>query len=42
MSADHGSCYVPTKKMLVAYVTAYKEHAESNDGEMQGCEASAH
>ncbi|MDF2695204.1 MAG: hypothetical protein K0S65_3587, partial [Labilithrix sp.] len=41
-TAKDGSCYLPTKKMLVAYVTACKEHAESNDGEMQGCEASAH
>jgi hypothetical protein len=40
-TAKDGSCYLPTRKMVVDYVSACKEHVASNDGEMQGCEASA-
>lgn len=38
-TAKDGSCYLPTRTMLVDYVKACKAHAASNDGEMQGCEA---
>jgi len=38
-AAKDGSCYLPTKKMVVDYVAACKEHQASNDGQMQGCEA---
>lgn len=38
-TAKDGSCYLPTKQMLVSYVAACKARAASNDGEMQGCEA---
>ena len=38
-TAKDGSCYLPTRKMLVKYVNACKQHATSNAGEMQGCEA---
>jgi len=38
-TAKDGSCYLPTRKMLVRYVNACTQHIASNDGEMQGCEA---
>lgn len=40
-AAKDGSCYLPTKKMVVDYVTACKAHQASNDGQMQGCQASS-
>ena len=33
-AAKDGSCYLPTRTMVVEYVAACKEHAASNDGEM--------
>jgi hypothetical protein len=38
-TAKDGSCYLPTREMLVAFVSACEEHIASNGGEMQGCEA---
>ena len=38
-TAKDGSCYLPTRRMLVRYVQACKEHVSSNAGEMQGCQA---
>jgi hypothetical protein len=40
-AAKDGSCYLPTKKMVVDYVAACKAHQASNDGQMQGCQASS-
>lgn len=40
-AAKDGSCYLPTKKMVIEYAGACKEHAASHDGQMQGCEASS-
>ena len=39
ISAAHkdGSCFLPTRTMLVDYVKACKEHQAGNEGEMQGC-----
>ncbi len=37
-TAKDGSCYLPTRKMLVDFVTTCKAHAADNDGEMKGCE----
>ena len=38
-AAKDGSCYLPTRTMVVDYVKACKEHQAANDGEMQGCQA---
>ena len=38
-AAKDGSCFLPTKQMVIDYAKACKEHAASNDGEMQGCQA---
>jgi hypothetical protein len=38
-AAKDGSCYLPTKQMVIDYAKACKEHQASNAGEMQGCEA---
>lgn len=38
-TAKDGSCYLPTRKMLVDYLAACKTHAAESDDEMQGCEA---
>lgn len=40
-AAKDGSCLLPTKRMVIDYAKACKEHAASNGGEMQGCEAAA-
>lgn len=37
-TAKDGSCYLPTRSMVVKYVAACKAHAADNAGEMQGCE----
>ncbi|MCA9587749.1 MAG: hypothetical protein KC657_20635 [Myxococcales bacterium] len=39
-AAKDGSCYLPTRKMVVDYAKACKDYAASHDGEMQGCQAS--
>ncbi|MBX3191868.1 MAG: hypothetical protein KF819_33060 [Labilithrix sp.] len=39
-AAKDGSCYLPTKQMLVNYAQACNRHQASNAGEMQGCQAS--
>jgi hypothetical protein len=38
-AAKDGSCYLPTKQMVIDYAKTCKEHAASHAGEMQGCEA---
>lgn len=38
-AAKDGSCFLPTKQMVIDYAKACKEHAAGNDNEMQGCEA---
>lgn len=38
-AAKDGSCFLPTRQMVIDYAKACKEHAASNAGEMQGCEA---
>ena len=37
-TAKDGSCYLPTRKMLVSYLGLCKTQIASNDGEMQGCD----
>lgn len=37
-AAKDGSCYLPTKQMVIDYAKACKEHQASNGGEMQGCQ----
>lgn len=37
-TAKDGSCYLPTRTMLMDFVTTCKAHAADNNGEMQGCE----
>jgi hypothetical protein len=32
-----GSCYLPTRKMVIEYVKACKDHQARNNGEMEGC-----
>ncbi len=36
-AAKDGTCFLPTKKMVVEYVKACKTHQASNNGEMEGC-----
>lgn len=36
-AAKDGSCYLPTRKMVVDYVAACKDHVASNGGQMEGC-----
>ena len=36
-AAKDGSCYLPTRSMVVEYVSACKEHVASNGGKMEGC-----
>lgn len=36
-AAKDGSCYLPTRKMVVEYVAACKDHVASNNGKMEGC-----
>lgn len=36
-AAKDGSCYLPTRKMVVDYVKTCNDHQKTNDGEMQGC-----
>jgi hypothetical protein len=38
-TAKDGSCYLPTRKMVVAFASACKERAAANNGAIQGCEA---
>lgn len=38
-AAKDGSCYLPTRKMVVDYAKACRAHVAENDGEMQGCQA---
>jgi hypothetical protein len=37
-TAKDGSCYLPTRSMVVKYIATCKAHTSTNDGEMQGCE----
>ena len=37
-AAKDGSCYLPTKQMVIDYAKTCKEHAAGNGGEMQGCD----
>ena len=37
-AAKDGSCYLPTKQMVIDYAKTCKEHAAQNGGEMQGCD----
>jgi hypothetical protein len=36
-AAQDGSCYLPTRKMVVNYVATCKAHQAANDGQMEGC-----
>ena len=38
-AAKDGSCYLPTKQMVIDYAKTCKEHAAQNGGEMKGCDA---
>jgi len=38
-TAKDGSCYLPTRSMVVKYVATCKAHVAANGDEMQGCEA---
>lgn len=38
-AAKDGSCYLPTKQMVIDYAKACKEHQAGNAGEMQGCQS---
>lgn len=38
-AAKDGSCYLPTRQMVIDYAKACKDHAADNNGEMQGCDA---
>ncbi len=38
-TAQDGSCYLPTRTMVVAFVSACKAQAAAKNGEIQGCEA---
>lgn len=38
-AAKDGSCFLPTRQMVIDYAKTCKDHAASNAGEMQGCEA---
>lgn len=37
-AAKDGTCYLPTRQMVIDYAAACKAHAANNDGEMQGCQ----